>query len=1184
MKLPLPKLLPAMLALLAGMPLAAQESETPIITFKTAVYDNVGAENAFHFCVGAKQKTYIDVDFGFGPVEVEVDVANFDQSTSAMTATSISGSVSAEGSVKIYGDASLIDYLDFEGIYATEMDLSKVNEVEILNLNHNELKALDLSNLTKLQAAYISDNPFTTSPLVIGKNKPDLTILEISNVGAIDQNFDISDYPGLISFDAYATHSLRKITPAGCPDLKRLSIDCTSVSTLDVSKNAELLILDIGETAITDIDLSQNTKLQQFFCSHNGGWMSDYKISTLDLSKNTNLIYLMCPGNNLTTLDVSNNTKLQTLFCNQNYLTTIDISNNQQLNSVNISNNLMDFNTMPLPRDEFIDYYYYQRRLPVERSYAVGMEIDMSDRVIRPDSETWFALFERQRDADGTPADVELPEDYYTFENGKVTLLKETQDSVYLAFANSLFPAYDLQSTLFKVKSVEDYGKDNVAATMRLRPGTKQIELGIGMQGATPENPKKFSIDFGDGNPVEFTTTTNVLPAEPNVTSAISASRPITIYMPEGEALSAFGIDNIGLVSIDVSPSATITDLSITNCKLSSIELEYNCMLTNLDLSGNNLTSIDLESIDGSTVKYSLRKMNLSNNKLTSVTPGLLYCTEVDLSNNQLEEITLLKATNLQTLNLSNNKLATVAIQDLESIKNLNLSNNLLSEIIIADYIEFDNLNISGNRFPMSTLPKDPQAQTYVYAPQQEWIIPAKAPSIDLAIQMLDDATVYTWHTADGKEISGEDKILQNNPGIFQLLDTSLGKIYCTFTNPAFPDFTGENAYRTSEVEVAEKPTQTICTFKTLADGIGELGLVGKQQSNNIFIDWEGNGYLKEYVFTNEVTNFEVNVHANAEVKVYAYEKECGVSVFSLGAGPLEYIDASDLSELIHFSLYGSHLDIDKIKLPKADLIELVISGGELTSTDFLKEYPNIYLMNLSDNKLESIDLSILPKLKAMFLSLNELTSIKIDNPLLDQLAANGNKLTEIDLSGAPEIHDLWLFDNDLHTIDVEGLDNLHTLDISMNHFDFLTLPPVSSVNKYYYGNQKPIEAEIIDGKVDLSGYGAETFLWFIDSPYYDETTGELYGEALEEGDEYTIEEGVTTFKKDFKHVMCVLQNPKFPDLDLYTNFIDVSVDSAINEIESDDAAPATIYDLQGRKVVNPKRGLYIVNGKVVKL
>ncbi|MDE6270270.1 MAG: hypothetical protein K2M12_05375 [Muribaculaceae bacterium] len=1177
-------------AMMWAAPASAQTAETPIITFKTTLYDDMGTANAFHFSIGATTSTYIDVDFGFGPVEVEVEQATFDGETSAINATTIPGSVGEDGTVKIYGDASLIDYLDLEGVYITDLDIAALTNLEILNLNHNQLRALDLSGFPKLQAAYLSDNPFGTSPLKIGPDKPDLTILEMSNVGAVDQSLNISDYPALVVFDAYGTHDLRTLDPTGCPGLLRLSIDCTSVRSLDLSRNPELLILDIGETGITNIDLSHNTKLRELYCSSVGSWMTEYKLESLDLSPLPELRRLMCQGNDFTTLDVSHNPLLTDLYCGYNNLPTLDISNNPDIYNLSIVNNVMDFTTMPLPRETFLEYVYYQRRMPVARSYPVGAEVDMSARVMRPGAETWFALFARQRDESGAPVDVELPDDYYSFADGKVTLLKTSTDSLFMAFANSDFPEYDLQTTLFMVKDAADYGKDNVAVTLRTRPGQKQIAMSVGIQGATAESPRAFSVDFGDGKPVSFSATTHGLPEAANASGAVKGTGSMTIYIPEGYDMSALAIDGTALLTLNVDGAPCLTDLSVTNCQLPTVSLPWNRMLVNLDLSHNNLTKLDLTEGDAPNMKTSLRRVDVSYNQLTEFLPGFYQVTYADLSHNNLAEIDLSKASEMLELNLSDNSLTEVDIKDLEAVQSLNLSGNDLSALIIPDYLPLESLDLTLNRFPLSALPVD-AAPAYSYAPQKPWQMPAEAPVANLKMQIPEGEnatpTTFAWYKADGTPVSDEG-IVETSPGLFLLKDTSLGGVYCTFENPAWPDLAGDNVYRTTELTVAEMPTNVAATFVTKVDGIGELVLRGVNDNTTVYVDWEGNGALEQYVVGRALSRNNPMVYAGAEVKVYTYGTDPGLDVFSMAAGPLEYFDGEGLGNLIHLTVNGSGLTEDGFKLPEAPgLEELVLANSLLTDLDLAKKYPNLWMLNVSGNRLTSLDATPWQRLKVLYASQNQLTDVTLDNPLMWELDLTDNYLEGLDVSKVPAMEQLWLFVNKLKSLDVSMLGNLRKLDISENCFNFATLPVVpAGVSTYVYANQEPIEAQPVDGTVDLSGYGAETWKWFLDQPYYDEETGEVYGEQLFEGEEYTIADGVTTFLQDFTNIMCVMQNPAFPKLLLYTFFMDVRV-ASINEIESEadaDGRPAVIYDLQGRRVANPTPGLYIVNGRKVVL
>ncbi|MDE6198190.1 MAG: hypothetical protein K2F91_10050, partial [Muribaculaceae bacterium] len=166
----------AAVALLACQTTFAQDAaEEPIITFKTSIYETYGPSNAFHFVIGGSGNGYIDVDCGFGMVEYELKEAEFSSSSGAITATTVTCNVSKEGIVRVYGDASVIDYFDAEGCYISSIDIAQLKNLEILNLQHNELKGLDLTGYNKLQAAYLADIPYRKeNRLVVGPDKRDL--------------------------------------------------------------------------------------------------------------------------------------------------------------------------------------------------------------------------------------------------------------------------------------------------------------------------------------------------------------------------------------------------------------------------------------------------------------------------------------------------------------------------------------------------------------------------------------------------------------------------------------------------------------------------------------------------------------------------------------------------------------------------------------------------------------------------------------------------------------------------------------------------------------------------------------------------------------------------------------------------------------------------------------------------
>ena len=72
---------------------------------------------------------------------------------------------------------------------------------------------------------------------------------------------------------------------------------------------------------LTSLDVSNNAKLTELYCSNNN------RLTSLDVSKNILLNILHCNNNGLTSLDVSNNSNLTEFYCTNNQLTRLDVSN-----------------------------------------------------------------------------------------------------------------------------------------------------------------------------------------------------------------------------------------------------------------------------------------------------------------------------------------------------------------------------------------------------------------------------------------------------------------------------------------------------------------------------------------------------------------------------------------------------------------------------------------------------------------------------------------------------------------------------------------------------------------------------------------------------------------------------------------------------------------------------------------
>ncbi len=1133
--------------------LAAMAADPVAITFKTNINKEPGESYYFHFNIGTTETTYIDVDCGYGPVEYEIAPAVWNPETQAISGTSIVCQVNAESTVTIYADPMLIDYFDAEGCYLTSIDLGECYNLEILDLQHNELKSLDLSPYTKLAAVYLGDNTFSPqTPLIVGDNHPDLMILQLDMVDWISPDFDIATYPNLLSFDGYAARNLRKITPSGCPKLMSLSIDLTQIEELDVTQNPYLQVLNIEDTRITDIDLSKNPNLTQFYCSHNSSTVnSDIKLKSIDLSHNPLLQVLFASGNDFTSIDVSNNPALIDLYLSYNYLTEINLDNCPDIYNLVIKFNNFDFTTLPLPRNTFLDYRYEQRPMKTERCYLVGTELDFSAKVLREGTTTDAVLYTWQV---GESQPTLLDNSYYKYENGKVTLLKEYGDSIYVSFGNSAFPEQRLTTEKFMVKNAENYGKPSCAAYFisELNQGDV-LSMGIGLAGASATNPRKFMVEFGDGVMREFTATSETLPAEPNVKAPMAAYGYVRIQLPEGEKLTALEVKDVNIYSCDVSAAGDLEYLTLANCGLYTIELENNKNLRALDLSGNKFHEISLAPVNGAYEKTRLNVVNLSNNFISDLTlHETRVVTYLDLSHNELETFGYKDFDNIKYLDLSYNHLSAVELGYMTSAEHIDLSNNLFEELILPVTTTLKYVNLSNNSFTFSKLPYLVETEDfeYVAAPQKPVLLPTRGPGCDLSDQCRTEdghSTVFNWYTTDGTCLTpGVDYSIEN--GVTRFINTSVGEVHCEMTNEAWPMFSGENVMKTTNILADKMPEYVLASFTTPVGGEPvSLSLAGRTRGTTIYFDWSGNGSsLDQYMLDTTYLLFDATTVEGAEVKVYAYDESEKISVFSITGATMTDLDLSKLNDLITLTINEAGIS-DMIYPNTENLEQLNLADNSFESIDLTK-FPNLKSLTLSNNNLTTLDISSLDKLEVLGCVSNNLSEFipGSSNPRLWMLLLSHNKLSEIDLSSFKALEQLELWDNELETIDVSTCTRLQSLLINNNRFTFATLPtPSAKYAVYQYHNQQPLSVECVDGQVDLSSQatvkGTQTvYRWFVGVPSFDENN-ELVGEELIVNDEYTIENGVTTFNCNLDDVMCVMTNSVFPNLYLYTYPMKVS-------------------------------------------
>lgn len=1180
-----------------------------ISTIKTNRYETYGQNNQISFWLGSTVDTDITVDFGYGPKKytiksdytpTEPDEESEEESV-LQGGTEISGSVSSEGIIRIYGDASKIDYVNMHGSEIYELDLSKFKNLSILELSHNNLHTLTLDKLPDMEYVRLNDNPFDQG-LFLGEMIR-LKYLNVNQMGdhALDHTngvIDLSKYKALLFFTAWDSHCLKQIDPSPCDRLVQLSIDNSSVSTLDVTNNPNLMILNISDTPINTIDLSSNPYLVEFYCANEGRMNANEKFTSIDLSHNTELQRIFLDGNRLTTLDVSKQWNLVSLYAANNNLTSIkgvDINEPAdqrpiELAYLDLSGNNFTFATLPEVDPMTYFYYEYQKDVPVAKEQCVDIPLDLSHIACRKNTESKEFVMTVTREmvddpillTEGIDYDVTMNDDNTEF---FVTFIKEQTDSVNIAIVNNTYDGVTLYTTKFLVRSAEDYGKPvDLFTVTPSAPGSVKFDIAT-------RNEEDLIIDLGNGTTKTVHVKANT-PANVNVT----ANGTITVKGHVATSVKSLNINNISLSDIDLSLLVDLAELNITNCGLNDIDLTWNHALRTLDLSDNNIKYLDLTATNDAFHKNVLSTFKATGNGMKSFDPGLaqLAVHSIDLSNNELQNFETTDFENLVSLNLAGNKLTQLTFSDCVALTTLNVSNNSLRALDLSTCTALKVLDATHNNMRYSSMPVAQNG--FTLAPQNLITIATKASTCDLSSEakVRNTASTYAWRNdANGTLlVEGTDYTINNGRTRFLAPATGM-TVHCEISNALYPEFTGDKKLKTTPILVTSAPEYEVASFTTPVGGeaIG-LSLGSTTESAYVYIDW-GDGELTEYPLQKTYTLFEgSNTIEGSMVKVYSNEASHGnLGIFSISGVTMSDINVSKMTELYCLTVAGASLSsIDLSKNTK--LRELNLNGNKFTTID-LSNLRSLNMLSLSNNGMENFKLANGNNVQWFYASNNNLKTVDMSQLRnAYNVDFTNNKIESIDISPAESLGQLFLANNLLHSIDISNNHQLTALNIAYNNFDYSTLPnpaAFDNTRNYSYGDQEPLVIKCVNGKIDLSAqasaWGEPSQIYFFDNyvDIYEDEDGNLTFDANEftEGVDFENNNGIITFYQDQPRVVGAIMNPLYPELILYTNRIAVTGTTGIEEIHAEDAKNnAPTYNLAGQQVNTAAKGILIKGGK----
>lgn len=402
-----------LLAVISTMTAFAQTE--PAIELKAEVDGNTRT-----FTIGLATEGTVQIDWGNGEKVTSEVIPAFD----GWNQVNVSGTVSGEGKVKIYGDnivcfecSSRVD-----GAQVLSLDVTKATTLKDLTANTNKLTAIDLTKNTELKELNIDHNHLTS--------------------------IDISK----------------------CTQLTTLVINNNLLTAIDITKNQALQKLTISENKFAgELDLSTNPTIKSVYALTNE--LTSVKIGNNTASKP----YFSFNYNKLTSIDASgiNDAKNAILFLIGNQLTEIKLPS-AKMNTLNISKNNFTLATLPAPdattaTKKFT--YAPQNDYVIAESYKVGDVLDLSSQTSAT-LNTQFAVYKSDKTAltEGTD---------YTVADGKITFLT-AQEAVYVTMSSALYRQFT-GTSIYKttVTKVEGSTGINAVTAQGVKISTAGNEISI---------------------------------------------------------------------------------------------------------------------------------------------------------------------------------------------------------------------------------------------------------------------------------------------------------------------------------------------------------------------------------------------------------------------------------------------------------------------------------------------------------------------------------------------------------------------------------------------------------------------------------------------------------------------------------------------------------------------------------
>jgi len=823
---------------------------------------------------------------------------------------------------------------------------------------------------------------------------------------------------------------------SGTPDGQVPTININTIKYLDISRSSisdltgledftSLTSLDCSQSGLTSLDLSKNPNLLRLNCSFNNG------LTNFDASTNPNLVFLDCSYNNLLTLNLTGNPALQYLEATSNYLTTLDLSNNTNLLELQLRSNRLA--SIDLSKNTALKQASLLSNLLTSLNVSSNTALEVLD--VGSNKLTSIDLSKNKLLKDLTLYGNQLTSLDLSANNALIMLncssnkltglnLKNGNNSNFVldhsigymdirGTYGSLVYSSSFASNPLSCIQVDDTDYSNTNWSKIKDNDTNYTSLDCSLSTLIPDSKFEdelitLGIDLDGRNgavlnsSIKNVTTLNVSGKGITNLAGIEGFTGLTSLNVSDNTLKRLNLSkNTLLTTLNTFNNPTLTCVEVPDLTLASTWAVTKDATTSFSLDCNVYTLIpdpkfeeflisknyDKDGLNGKVLTENIDKitiLNMNSLGISDLTGIQDFASLIFLQayGNQIETIDVSKNKALTNLDLDNNKLTKIDLSNNTALISVDLTNNLISEIDLTNNLNLKNLQIGGN----------------------------KLSKIDLSAN-----TKLTYILANNNKLTSFD--ISNNPDVFQ--------VWCQNNQIRSLDFSKNSKL----VQIlAENNKLVNLNFKN-----GANTLIDVSSGNNGGIRFAGNPDLK-CIQVDDVAYSDANWSAKKDATATFSSAACPVVI------PYTLIpDANFEAKLIALGIDKDGIAGKVETMNIVNLTSLNLANTGIADLRGIEDFAALTSLDVSNNKLTTIDVSKNIDLKTLNVSRNQLTSLNVStNNSLNTLNCATNAIADLDVTRNTELSSLSCNSNAITRLDVARNTKLTVLNASFNKLQYL--------------------------------------------------------------------------------------------------------------------------------------------------